>query len=144
MSSAKKPVRNSQRWCSNHHLVLPSSLCLSPLLFKLISFSLTLHNSIISSLYISFVQVIIFFLLLSTELLSTAWKVSKCGVFPGPYFPVLGLNSWKYGPENTPYLGTFHAVVVQKCFWLLKLVSVFKYFSRCSNLIIQHWLFSLR
>ena len=61
MSSTKKPVRNSQRWCSNHHLVLPSSLCVSPLLFKLISFSLTLHNSIISSLYISFVQVIFFF-----------------------------------------------------------------------------------
>ena len=34
---------------------------------------------------------------------STAWKVSKCGVFCGPYFPVFGLN--------TPYtLDTFHAV----------------------------------
>ena len=33
----------------------------------------------------------------------TAWKVSKYGVFPGP-------NAGKYGPEKTPYLGTFHAV----------------------------------
>ena len=33
----------------------------------------------------------------------TAWKVSKYGVFSGPYFPALG-------PENNPYLDTFHAV----------------------------------
>ena len=26
---------------------------------------------------------------------STAWKVSKYGVFPGPYFPVFGLNTGK-------------------------------------------------
>ena len=42
---------------------------------------------------------------------STAWKKSKDGVFPGPYFPVVGLNTGKYGPEKTPYLDTFHAVV---------------------------------
>ena len=29
-----------------------------------------------------------------------AWKVSKYGVFSGPYFPV-------FGPEKTPYLDTF-------------------------------------
>ena len=28
----------------------------------------------------------------------------------GPYFPVFGLNTVKYGPEITPYLDTFHAV----------------------------------
>ena len=33
----------------------------------------------------------------------TAWKVSKCGVFSGPYFPV-------FGPKKSPYLDTFHAV----------------------------------
>ena len=33
----------------------------------------------------------------------TAWKVSKYGVFFGPYFPV-------FGPEKTPYLDTFHEV----------------------------------
>ena len=27
----------------------------------------------------------------------TAWKVSKYGVFSGPYFPVLGLNTEIYG-----------------------------------------------
>ena len=40
----------------------------------------------------------------------TAWKVSKYGVISGPYFPVFGLNTGKYGPEITPYLDTFHAV----------------------------------
>ena len=37
-------------------------------------------------------------------------KVSKYGVFSGPYFPVFGLNTEKYGPDNTSYLDTFHAV----------------------------------
>ena len=55
----------------------------------------------------------------------TAWKVSKYGVFSGPYFPafslnteryfvfsfsVFSLNAVKYGPEKTSYLDTFHAV----------------------------------
>ena len=35
----------------------------------------------------------------------TARKVSKYRVFPGPYFPVFGL-------EKTPYLDTFHVVHV--------------------------------
>ena len=35
----------------------------------------------------------------------TAWKVSKYGVFFGP-------NTGKYGPERTPYLDTFHAVLL--------------------------------
>ena len=30
----------------------------------------------------------------------------------GLYFPVFGLNTRKYGPEKTPYLDTFHAVIV--------------------------------
>ena len=33
-------------------------------------------------------------------------KVSKYGIFSGPYFPVFGLNAeiygGKYGPEKTP------------------------------------------
>ena len=41
---------------------------------------------------------------------STAGKVFKYGVFSGPYFPVFGLNTGKYGPEKTSYLDTFHAV----------------------------------
>ena len=38
----------------------------------------------------------------------TAWKVSKYG----SYFPVYGMNTRKHGPEKTPYLATFHTVVV--------------------------------
>ena len=53
----------------------------------------------------------------------TAWKVSKYGVFSGPYFPTFGLNRGtpylsvfspnpgKYGPEKISYLDTFHAVL---------------------------------
>ena len=45
----------------------------------------------------------------------TAWKVSKYGVFSGPYFlviPVFSLNTGKYGTEKTPYLDNFHTVGV--------------------------------
>ena len=35
---------------------------------------------------------------------NTAWKLSKHGVFSGPFIPVFGLNTGKYGPD------TFHAV----------------------------------
>ena len=45
-----------------------------------------------------------------TSQLITARKMSKYGVFSGPYFPVFGLNTGKYGPEKTPYLDTFYAV----------------------------------
>ena len=41
---------------------------------------------------------------------STAWKVSKYGVFSGSYFPVFSPNMGKYGPEKTPHLDIFHAV----------------------------------
>ena len=46
----------------------------------------------------------------------TAWKVSKNGVFSGPSFPafVFSPNTGKYGPEKTPYLDTFHAVVYRR------------------------------
>ena len=37
--------------------------------------------------------------------------MSKYGVFSGPYYPVFGLNTGKYGPGKTPSLDTFHAVV---------------------------------
>ena len=32
--------------------------------------------------------------------------------FSCPYFPLFGLNTGKYGPEKTPYLDTFHAVML--------------------------------
>ena len=37
--------------------------------------------------------------------------MSKYGVISGPYFPVFGLNTGKYGSEIAPYLNTFHAVL---------------------------------
>ena len=43
-------------------------------------------------------------------------KVIKYGVISGPYFPVFGLNTRKYGPEITPYSDTFHAVDVRMTF----------------------------
>ena len=36
--------------------------------------------------------------------------MSKCGVISGPYFPVFGLSTGKYGPEITSHVDTFHAV----------------------------------
>ena len=36
--------------------------------------------------------------------------MSKHGAFCGPYFPVFGLKTGKYGPEQNPYLDTFHAL----------------------------------
>ena len=44
----------------------------------------------------------------------SAWEVSKHEVFSGPYFPVFGLNTGKYGPGKTPYLDNFHAVFATK------------------------------
>ena len=37
--------------------------------------------------------------------------MSKYGVISSPYFPVFSPNKGKYGPEITPYLDTFHAVI---------------------------------
>ena len=37
-------------------------------------------------------------------------NVSKYGAFSGSHFSAFGMNTGKYGPEKTPYLGTFHAV----------------------------------
>ena len=38
--------------------------------------------------------------------------MSKYGVTSGPYFPVFSPNTGNYGPEITPYLDTFHAVIL--------------------------------
>ena len=48
----------------------------------------------------------------------------KYGVISGRYFPALGLNTEryevftpnaeKYGPETTPYLDTFHVVILNE------------------------------
>ena len=38
--------------------------------------------------------------------------MSKYGVFAGPYFPVFGLNTGKYGPEKISYLEIFCTVLI--------------------------------
>ena len=70
----------------------------------------------------------------------TAWKVSKYGVFSGPYFPLFGLNTGKYGPEKTPYLDTFHAVYgVKKRKIGLKWVKCFHKIWSCIYLLNKHF-----
>ena len=51
-------------------------------------------------------------ILVETEVVMshTLWKVSKCRVLSGLYFPIFSPNTGKYGPEKTPYLNTFHTV----------------------------------
>ena len=57
--------------------------------------------------------------------------MSKYGVISGPYFPVFGSvfnpNAEKYGPEMTPYLDTFHAVL-----WS-------RFSLTCSYYLFHHW-----
>ena len=62
----------------------------------LVSFKVKQHNCVIENI--------------NVEKSSTVWKVSKYGTISDPYFPLLGLNTGKYGPEITPYLNTFQAV----------------------------------
>ena len=52
----------------------------------------------------------LFWLTAIPSLIPTAWKLSKYEVFSGPFFPVFGLNTGKYGLEKSSYLDTFHAV----------------------------------
>ena len=49
---------------------------------------------------------------LSSAVTLTAWKVTKYGVFSGPYFPIFSPNAGKCGPEQTPHLDTFHTASV--------------------------------
>ena len=56
----------------------------------------------------------------------TVWKASKYRVFPGPYFPVFGLNTEKFGTEKTPYLDTFRAVdLFSKCEQIRSCLQIF-------------------
>ena len=66
----------------------------------------------------------------------TAWKVSKYGVFYGPYFLVFRLNTGKYGPEKIPYLDTFHTVPTfpLSCVWNNAMFPImFHKLRTCSN-----------
>ena len=44
----------------------------------------------------------------------TAPKMSKCGVFAGPYFPVFSPNTEKCGWDKTPYLDASYAVFMDR------------------------------
>ena len=63
-------------------------------------------------------SIVPFFYMNLAQLQSTAWKVPQYGVFSGLYFPVFGLNTVKYGPEKTPYLDTFHSVIISKVLFI--------------------------
>ena len=78
------------------------------------------NQSLFSNIYSQFINLITYsFLFVDRSYLCqkwikyTAWKVSKYGVFSGPYFPVFGLNTDFYysGQNKTQYLVTFHAVI---------------------------------
>ena len=54
-------------------------------------------------------------------------KVSRYGVFSGPYFPVFGMTTEKYGPEKNCLFGHFslRAKAVQKgenCLYYVKVL----------------------
>ena len=59
--------------------------------------------------------------------------MSTYGINFGPRFPVFGLNTGKYGPEITPYMDTFHAVVYK---WdHAKLTTAIKPLSENKNIV---------
>ena len=43
--------------------------------------------------------------------LSLCEKCPNTRFFSGPYFPLFGLHTGKYGLDETPFLKTFHAVL---------------------------------
>ena len=70
----------------------------------------------------------------------TAWKVSKYEVISVPYFPVLGLNKGKCGPEITLHWGTFHTVTVNvaaNCNALSK--QIFRSISRMFPIVLSNF-----
>ena len=72
----------------------------------------------------------------------TVWKVSKYGVISGPHFPVFSPNTEIYGLEITPYLETFHTVLMlrksQYCHLHHYLFPVFFLFIIIVNILTLH------
>ena len=54
---------------------------------------------------------------------NTARKVSKYGAFSGPYFPVFGLDTGKYGPEKLGIWTLFTQCKCRKKLMLLKYLN---------------------
>ena len=69
----------------------------------------------------------------------TPWKVSKYGVFSSP-------NTGKHGPENTPYLDTFHAVFSEPDNWFRISKSVTCFSNSLFNpyVLNAHFLYPLK
>ena len=65
--------------------------------------------------------------------------MTKYGVISGPYFPEFGLNTGKHGPEITPYLDTFHAVIsiTQKSSFKLSFLPSKKLLQRLTNQVSE-------
>ena len=74
----------------------------------------------------------------------TVWKVSKYGVFSGPYFPIFGLNTETYGvnlhipskygkirTRKNSVLDTSHAVLMNK-----KYKKIYRAFNYIENFLI--------
>ena len=76
-----------------------------------ITYCYKLYESAISLHVPSKVDGLLWSILVPPVIIITGWKVSKYRVFPGPYFPVFGLNPGKYGQEKNPYLDTLQAVL---------------------------------
>ena len=64
--------------------------------------------------------------------------MSKYGVFSEPYFPsVFSPNAGKYGPEKTPYLDTFHAVVISRITSRFIQKDYSKYYAKMESLLLS-------
>ena len=64
--------------------------------------------------------------------------MSKYGVISGPYFPVFGLNTGRYGPEITLYLDTFHPVnnVHESTHIMRNIICIFLEYARATLIIL--------
>ena len=59
--------------------------------------------------------------------------MSKDEVFSGPYFLAFSPNTGKYGPEKTPYLDTFHAVVISNTATFAEDTTQYSTYARASD-----------
>ena len=73
----------------------------------------------------------------------TAWKVSKYGVISGRYFPLFSPQTGKYGLEISPYLDTFHEVIIYIiqefgiCSIIIDNKSTNDYYDQIINIILK-------
>ena len=116
--SVKKMYVSQKRWYYYQALCLSSTICEGTIHqdnIYVYCFNKNWYMILVNSL-LQFVSLYPYFHLryssvwLFPRKTVTAWKLSKCRVISGPYFPVFSANKGKYRPEITTYLDTFHAV----------------------------------